>query len=196
MLKMWEKIGGEEVIAQLVERDQIPNFLKEATVGPGEAVIYIRNGKIEDVITQDHIKVGGGGIENWFRSKMGGGEQVQLLFVSTAHVDLQIGIEDGNGQPLLTKDHEELSGTATIRVQISQNNAVKVINLMRESKDIIAQTQEAKTSWISRNILGKTFQAKPAMVAGKFLFKSDLEEKLQNEIMAMVFSPHITQVDA
>ena len=39
MMQMWNNIDGEEVIAQLVDRDQIPNFLKEAIVGPGEAVM-------------------------------------------------------------------------------------------------------------------------------------------------------------
>ena len=154
MMQMWNNIGGEEVIAQLVDRDQIPNFLKEAIVGPGEAVMYIRNGKIEDVLTQDKLKVNRKGIIDWFQSKMGGGESVQLLFVSTVPINLtlQIGKStwkldpsgkpevDQNGQPqwevqgILSQDNEEIKGTVTMRVQINQNNATRIINLMRSAE--------------------------------------------------------------
>ena len=114
MLKMWETTPwGEEIVAQLVERDQIQGFLKEALIGPGEAALLIRNGRIEDVLTQDKLSKLSGGLSNWISNKLGGGEAFQLLFVSTVPIDLELPIKG-----ILSKDHEEVNGTCTMRFQI------------------------------------------------------------------------------
>ncbi len=224
MIQMWNNIDGEEVIAQLVDRDQIPNFLKEAIVGPGEAVMYIRNGKIEDVLTQTKLEVSRQGVIDWFRSKMGGGESVQLLFVSTVPMDmnLQIGKSmwkldpsgkpevDQNGQPewevqgILSRDNEEVKGTCTMRVQINQNNVTRIINLMRSAEPYQPTQNEKHSTWWGRNrniftggILKKlTFQNRTDMAVGKFLFKSDLEELINDEALVGVLTPQLSAVEA
>jgi hypothetical protein len=178
MLKMWETSPwGEEVIAQLVEREQIQGFLKQALIGPGEACVLIRNGKLEDVLTQDKIKGLSGGITNWLANRLGGGESLQLLYVSTAPIDLQFAISG-----ILSKDHEEVSGTCTMRIQANQNDAPKIINLMKGLQEVV-QTKKGlfRTQQIS---------------LGRILLRSAVEQKLEKEAISMVFATHISNVDA
>jgi hypothetical protein len=184
-------------------------------VGPNEAMIYIRNGKIEDVLTQDKLKIEKQGIIGWFKSKIGGGDLIQLLFVSTSVIDLnlqigksawkldpagkvqinEMGEKQWEVQGILSKDNHEIRGTCTIRIQINQNNAKLIFNLMRSAEDLIARKVEAKSSWWGRNIMDRAFNVKPAMVAGKFLFKSDLEEKVSNELLAKVLYPQLNSLN-
>jgi hypothetical protein len=108
------------------EKD-IPGYLKrDIVLNPGEAAMVVVKGKIQDVVTQTELKDIGGGFVNWLKRSMDMESAVQLLFMMTTPIDLEIPLSYS------TKDHHELKGKATIRIQFSTTGAMKIINLMQK----------------------------------------------------------------
>jgi hypothetical protein len=178
MLKMSDRTPwGEEVLAQLVEGDQIPGFMKQAEVGPDEACVIVRDGGIVDVASQKVLKGLNQTITEWAHSWLGGGGSLQLLFVKTVPADLQLVIKG-----LLSKDYEEISGTCTMRVQFTITDAPKVISLMKHAEE--------------RSEARKGFFGVKQVPIGRVLLRNHLERLVEREALATVFSPQIAGINA
>lgn len=149
--------GRGDVVAQFLTRQEInaqnPGLVKQIMVGPNEAAVILRNGKVEEPITQERLRKFDGGLFNALKSTVGGGEDVRVLFVQTSPVDLQIpfggeslyGLDawapgaraaaasraGGGEERLLTKDGRPVVGVITLRFSFDLANAMKVFNLIR-----------------------------------------------------------------
>jgi len=119
------------VLAHLVSEHEIKGFLKKDVVlNPGEAALILRDGKVEDVATQTKLKKIGGGFINWIKRWAGFESGVQLLFLATTPINLDMGVK------ATSKDYFEMKGMCTIRFQFSPETAAKVINLLDRGSNI------------------------------------------------------------
>ena len=147
-----------DVIARFVSEHDIPGILKrDIVLNPGEAAMVVVKGKIQDVVTQTELKDIGGGFINWFKRAVGMESAVQLLFMVTTPIQLEIPLE------YTTKDYQPMKGTGMIRFQLSTTEAQKIVNLIQRDQ---------------------------------VLTLSGLEEKIKDEIFAMVFSNVIAKHDS
>jgi hypothetical protein len=178
----WKWRDYEGVISRLVPKTEIKGIIKQdIIVGPGEEVVIIRNGKIEDSVTQTRLEKIGGGFGNWFTRNFGVGEDVELLFIDTKEMDLEIPIKE------ISSDHDEVTGTCTLRMRIDPTQSTKLIGLMKERPLWIKE-------WKKKGIIRKRWEvdewyAGNAMV----LLKDDFQEKIEDELKAKVLSPCITK---
>ena len=199
MVYKWRNYEG--VIARLVPKEDIKGLIKQdVVVGPGEQAIIIRNGKIEDSVTQTRLERIGGGFSNWLKKKLGIGEDLELLFIDTKEIDFEIGIKG------LSKEHDEIKGTATIRMRIDPSQATKLISLIRAMppKELQEKLEEYRGIGLERPIVErkelykkekeKKFfkrlmekREKLNWYAGLVLLKEDLQLKIEKEIEAKVF---------
>ncbi len=162
MAAIWKWRDNPDVIAHLIPEKAIKGiFKRDVVLNPGEAALLIRNGKLEDVVTQTRLKKIGGGLGNWWARWRGHESGTELLFLITTPIDLEIPLDDRTG--LTTKDYQKMYGKTTIRFQFLQENVPKIINLM---------------------------ERKP------LLTKARLIRRIQEELIAMVFSGHIAKYNA
>jgi hypothetical protein len=141
-----------------VDEHDIKGYLKrDVVLNPGEAAMVVSRGKIQDVATQTELKSIGGGFVNWLKRSFDVESAVQLLFMVTTPIELEIPLE------YTTKDYQTMKGKTTIRFQLSTTEAQKIINLM--------QRYEVLTI-------------------------SGLENRIKDEILALVFSNVVAKHDS
>ena len=67
----WKWRNYDGVLAKLIPKEQIKGLIKQdIIVRPGEQIVLIRNGKIEDSLTQTRLEKMGGGFGNWLKKKI------------------------------------------------------------------------------------------------------------------------------
>ncbi|NLH72757.1 MAG: hypothetical protein GX456_06865 [Verrucomicrobia bacterium] len=86
---------GKDTVACRLNRAEIPGFLrKQIAVGPGEAAVVIRNGKVEQVITEEHTKVSGFWDElkswGWVQALFGPEPDVEMVFVDLSPIEVVV----------------------------------------------------------------------------------------------------------
>lgn len=164
------------MVARLLSQTDIHGILRQdVIVNPGEACVFIKDGKIEDVMTQTRLKEVGGGFMNWLRGKMSVGTNVNLLFIDTTPIDLQFPIA------ATTKDYAEIKGACTVRIQIIPENATKIINMMRRAP--VKSDLVPGFLWDS-------------VRTGQVLTREVIQSRLSEELVATVFTAQIAQYTA
>lgn len=133
MTKHWkhlmEGVYADDIIAMQVPKGEIRGFFRQdIIVNPGEVAVLIRNGKIEDILTQTKLKGFGGGLGGWLERISGKGEDEVLLFIDANVRDLEFGVEQNS------KDFVKISGVATLRFKINYEDAPKVLGLIGRKK--------------------------------------------------------------
>jgi|GEM_PF-2486920 len=172
-----------EVVARIITKADIHGmFASDVIINPGEAVVYIRDGKIEDVITQTRLKDVGGGLFNWINNKFDRGEDVQLLFLDTAPFDLEFPVDT------TSKDYIQMQGKQVVRVQLTTDDAPKLINLMNRVKFYIDKAKE-------KNFLLGLFH-NDFTRTNRVLFKSVIEAMMKDEVGATVIQNEVSKVDS
>lgn len=167
-----ERISNDlRIIAQRVSREDIIkgtsqqgslNLLggffnmRQVVIEPNEVAVIIRNGKIEDILSSTKLNGLSGGVVNWLLAKFAGGEDLEMLFVDTSPVNLEIPVgaegqlakfgAGGQQAHLTTKDYEAVFGVCNVRFQINPDNAVKMLNVMRGLKELTAGQLAEKLS--------------------------------------------------
>ena len=137
MAARWRWKDDPNVIAHLIPEKAIHGLLKrDIVINPGEAGLLIKDGKLEEVVTQTKLKRVGGGFGNWWNRWRGHKSGVEILFLTTTPIDLEIPLDDRTG--LTTKDRHKMFGKTTIRFQFLQENIPKIINLM-ERKPLLTK---------------------------------------------------------
>jgi len=172
-----------EVVARIINKADIHGVMaSDVIINPGEAVVYIRDGKIEDVMTQTRLKDVGGGFWNWMNQKLDRGEDVQLLFLDTAPFDLEFPVN------ATSKDYIQMPGKQVIRVQLNADGAPKLINLMNRTQFFVDKAKE-------KNFFMSLFRNDYSRI-NRVLFKSVLQGMLQDEVGATVLTNEISKVNA
>jgi len=170
------KVNDVGMVARMMGRSDVHGILQQdVIVNPGEACVFIKDGKIEDVMTQTRLKDVGGGFGNWLKSKFSVGEEISLLFIDTTPIDLQFPIT------ATTKDYSEIKGACTVRIQITPENATKLINLMRRAP--------TRTDMVPGFLWD-------SVRTGQVLTKDVIQSRLNDELIAMVFTAQIAQYNA
>jgi hypothetical protein len=153
MAPIWRWRENPNVIAHLIPEKAIKGLIKrDVVLNPGEAALLIKDGKVEDVVTQTRLKRIGGGFGNWWTRYWGHESGTELLFLNTTPIDIEIPIDDKTG--LTTKDRQKMYGKTTIRFQFLQEDVPKIINLM-ERKPLL--TKNKLTSRIHDELISMVF---------------------------------------
>ncbi|MCK4613934.1 MAG: hypothetical protein KAU14_03950 [Thermoplasmata archaeon] len=176
----WRDLEG--TVARMFEKGAIKGFRKQDIVlGPGEALIIIEDGKIDEVLTQTRLNGIAGGFRNWFARKTGIGKDTVFLFVDTRPFELDAPFEG------TTKDYIPLKGQATVKMQINVNDAPRLLNFMKE---YLVPTYRQKGIFRKREVFDG-FETE-----GRTLTRDVINNKILKEMSAKVFSPVIARHDA
>ncbi len=172
----------ENVVARMFEKADIRGFRKQDVVlGPGEALVIIQEGKIDEVLTQTRLRSVGGGFKNWFARKTGMGKDTVFLFVDTRPFEIESPFQGS------TKDYIPLKGNITIRMQINVDDAAKLLNFMREY--LVPKYKQ-------KGIIRKKEVFDGFETEGRLLTREVISEKMVKEMSAKVFLPVIARHDA
>ena len=173
----------EQVVARLIMRSDIHGVMaSDLIINPGEAVVYIRDGKIEDVMTQTRLENAGGGFFNWLKTKFDMGEDVQMLFLDTAPFDLEFPVNT------TSKDYIQVQGKQVVRVQLSTDGAAKLINLMNRTQFYADKAKE-------KNFIISFFKGDYTRI-NRVLLKAVVQAMLSDEIQSMVLTNEVSKVNA
>ncbi len=169
----------EEELARLVPTNELTDFWTsniDIVVGPGESAVIIKDGSIEEVLTQQRVKNLAGGFSNWLGEKLQTKEQFDMLMVDNKPFHVELGV-DG-----LTRDDVAQSGIAKLTLRLNHENANRIIGVLRE-KAIKVQ---------------KGFFRKKTVTEGyeTVLTRTTIEQMLAEEARAKVFRILIRKYEA
>ena len=174
-MRKWKHFENE--LAWLVNKREIKGIIKQdIIIKPGEAAILIKDGKIEDIVTQTRLKNIGGGFTNWLAKKLSVGEDLELMFLDIKPFEIEYPLS------ATSKDYVDIKGTATVQLQFNLEEAAKVIGMVK------AQPVYEEKGIIRKRIEHVGFET--------FLTTEDLEKRFEKEAKAMVFTTTISNYTA
>ena len=169
----------EEELVKIFNRSELSTFWTsniDLIIGPGETLVWIRDGKIEDVVTQARLNNVAGGFRNWIASKSSGGKEIKMMIIDNKPFEIVIGA-DG-----YTKDNIEQSGTAKLTMRLNHEQANRVAGVLKE--------KTVKTT--------KGFFRKREVITGyeTKLTRTDIEQMMADEARNKVFGPVIRNFES
>ena len=168
------RTNPEEELARIVKRDELTTFWNnniDIVIGPGETLVWIRDGKIDDSITQQRLNNIAGGFLKWLGKKMSTGKDVQMLIVDNKPFQIEIGVQGNTG------DGVEQTGMATAVLRLNTEEANLILGQLRE-----------KAVMVKKGILRKRMEIDHYETV---LTRSDIEQMIAPEARAKVFGPII-----
>ncbi len=174
----WKKDRAED-LARLIETRTLNDFWNSninLILGPQESAVLVRDGKIEEVLTQQKLKNVAGGFGNWLGEKLDVKSNLDLLLVDNKPFQIEVGAEG------LTKDDIAQRGLAKILLRIDHEKSNRLMGVLREKevkrKDGFFKTKE--------------------VVAGyeTYLTRSQVEQMLAEEAQIKVFRKVIANYEA
>ncbi|MDP7001635.1 MAG: hypothetical protein QGH90_07005 [Candidatus Poseidoniaceae archaeon] len=131
-----------DVIARLIDKDSVTTWSsRDIVIKPNEACAIMKDGKVEDVLTETVMKGQVGGFGRWLGGKLGlGAVDSKLLFAITGPVNLCLPIK---GQ---LANGEAIQGLGTLRVQIQRDHLPKLLNLFTNGP------REITKAWLSTQL--------------------------------------------
>ena len=174
----WRGDPAEEM-ARLVDTKDLNDFWTsniDLIIGPGESAVTIRDGSIEDIVTQQKLDNVAGGFYNWLGDRLKTKKNLQLLFVDNKPFKIEIGIEG------LTNDDLAQNGIAKLIMRLDHERSNRLLGVLREKK--------IKAS--------KGFFRKTEVIVGyeTCLTRTEIEQMLAEEARAKVFKKIIGQYRA
>ena len=162
----------EEELVKIFQRSELSTFWTsniDLIIGPGETLVWIRDGKIEDIVTQARLNNVAGGFRNWIASKSSGGKEIKMMIIDNKPFEIVIGA-DG-----YTKDDIEQSGTAKLTMRLNYEQANRLAGVLKE--------KAIKTT--------KGFFRKKEVITGyeTKLTRTDIEQMIADEARNKVFGP-------
>ena len=174
----WREDPAEEM-ARLVDTKDLNDFWTsniDLIIGPGESAVTIRDGSIEDIVTQQKLDNVAGGFYNWLGDRLKTKKNLQLLFVDNKPFKIEIGIEG------LTNDDLAQSGVAKLIMRLDHERSNRLLGVLREKKIKVS----------------KGFFRKTEVIVGyeTCLTRTEIEQMLAEEARAKVFKKIIGQYRA
>ena len=169
----------EEELACIIERGELSTFWNsniDLVIGPGETLVWIKDGKIEDIVTQARLNNVGGGFRNWLSTKVISGQDVRMLIVDNKPFKIQIGAE-GN-----TSDNVKQVGTATLTLRLNHEQANRIAGVLKE------KAVKVTRGFFRKREVIEGYETK--------LLRSDIEQMFAEEANAKVFGPTIRRFSA
>lgn len=169
----------EEELVKIFHRRELSTFWTsniDLIIGPGETLVWIRDGKIEDIVTQTRLKNVAGGFRNWIASKSSGGKEIKMMIIDNKPFEIVIGA-DG-----YTKDDIEQSGIAKLTIRLNHEQANRLAGVLKE--------KAIKTA--------KGFFRKKEVITGyeTKLTRTDIEQMIADEARNKVFGPVIKNFES
>ena len=162
----------EEELVKIFQRSELSTFWTsniDLIIGPGETLVWIRDGKIEDIVTQARLNNVAGGFRNWIASKSSASKEIKMMIIDNKPFEIVIGAEG------YTKDDVEQSGTAKLTMRLNYEQANRLAGVLKE--------KAIKTT--------KGFFRKKEVITGyeTKLTRTDIEQMIADEARNKVFGP-------
>jgi len=177
-MEKWREDPEEELV-KIFNRSELSTFWTtniDLIIGPGETLVWIRDGKIEDIVTQARLNNVAGGFRNWIASKSSGGKEIKMMIIDNKPFEIVIGA-DGH-----TKDDIEQSGIAKLTMRLNHEQANRLAGVLKEKAIKVT----------------KGFFRKREVITGyeTKLTRTDIEQMLAAEARAKVFGPVIKNFES
>ena len=177
-IKHWRTDPDEE-LARLISTNEMTDFWTsniDIVVGPGESAVIIKDGSIEEVLTQQRIENLAGGFNNWLGEKLRTKEQFDILIVDNKPFQVELGV-DG-----LTSDDVAQSGIAKVTLRLNHENANRLIGVLRE------KAIKVKKGFFRKKTVTEGYET--------VLTRTTIEQMLAEEARAKVFRILIRKYEA
>ena len=177
-MEKWREDPEEELV-KIFNRSELSTFWTtniDLIVGPGETLVWIRDGKIEDIVTQTRLNNVAGGFRNWIASKSSGGKEIKMMIIDNKPFEIVIGA-DGH-----TKDDIEQSGIAKLTMRLNHEQANRLAGVLKEKAIKVT----------------KGFFRKREVITGyeTKLTRTDIEQMIADEARNKVFGPVIKNFES
>ena len=173
------KIDLEEDLVRLIKTKELNDFWNQEIdfiVGPGESAVLVRDGRIEDVVTQKKLSAVAGGFKNWLGQNLRTKSDLDLLFVDNKPFKIDVGVEG------LTKDDLAQSGIAKVTLRLEHEKSNRIIGMLRE-REI-----RRKVGFFRRKEVVDGYET--AMT------KSEIEQMISEEARSTIFNKIIRKYEA
>ncbi|MCX6035542.1 MAG: zinc ribbon domain-containing protein [Chloroflexi bacterium] len=175
------KVLGEKVLARLLDATEVNVFRwRGLIVGPGQAAVIIKDGAVQDTITEERCKLGNWTetIKQWF----GMGKDYQVLLVSTVPFDVPFSVN------VLTLDHEIVPGEGVIRCSVVTDNAGSLMALLggRRTLDTVDLLERIKPELQARVFEPTMGGARHDEIRGNINLLRQLEATARAEVQRLL----------
>ena len=177
-MKHWRE-DPEEELARLIPTNELTDFWTSnihTVVEPGETAVLIKDGNIEEVLTQQRISNIAGGFGNWLSQKLEAKEKFDILMVDNKPFRIEIGVEG------MSADDVAQTGTAKLMLRLNHENSNRIIGVLRE------KAIKVKKGFFRKRTVVEGFET--------FLTRSSIEQMLAEEARAKVFRKVINKYNA
>jgi len=177
-MKHWREDPDEE-LARLIPTNKLTDFWTtniHTIVEPGETAVLIKDGSIQEVLTQQRISNLAGGFGKWLTQKMAMDEKFDILMVDNKPFRIEIGVEG------MSMDDVAQTGTAKLMLRLNHENSNRIIGVLRE------KAIKVKKGFFRKRTVVEGFET--------FLTRSSIEQMLAEEARAKVFRKVINKYHA
>ena len=173
--------GRTDVLVQWFSDDFIKKnekVFEKITVGPGEVLIIIKDGKPSDTYLESSVKLAGDGFLAKFREKLKGVNN-QVLMADLRPFAARIGIHG------YTKDRTEIEGAMNLTVRVSKENMVRLSSLY--TRDLLSDEKwkdmRGKVKEVTREDIENGYNAYrwEVVSGGSVVISGKSNEYVQNE---------------
>ena len=177
-MEKWRENPDEE-LAKIFKRSELSTFWStniSLVIEPGETLVWIRDGQIEETVTQTRLNNVAGGFRNWIASKNSGGKDIQMLIIDNKPFEIVIGA-DG-----YTKDDLEQTGIARLTLRLNHEQANRLVGVLKE------KAVKATKGFFRKKEVITGYETK--------LTRTDIEQMMAAEARAKVFGPVIKNFES
>tara|TARA_Y100000588_G_scaffold306365_1_gene330048 strand:- start:815 stop:1933 length:1119 start_codon:yes stop_codon:yes gene_type:complete len=168
----------EEELVKVFKRSELSTFWTtniSLIIEPGETLVWIRDGHIEEIVTQTRLDNVAGGFRNWIATKSNG-KDIKMMVIDNKPFEITIGA-DG-----YTKDDIEQTGVAKLTLRLNHEQANRLAGVLKEKA-----VKDTKGFFRKREVI-VGYETK--------LTRTDIEQMMAAEARAKVFSPVIKNFES
>ena len=176
-MQKWRENPDEE-LAKIFKRSELSTFWTtniSLIIEPGETLVWIRDGQIEEIVTQTRLNNVAGGFRNWIATKSSG-KDIQMLIIDNKPFEIVIGA-DG-----YTKDDIEQTGVAKLTLRLNHEQANRLVGVLKE------KAVKATKGFFRKREVITGYETK--------LTRTDIEQMMAAEARAKVFGPVIKKFES
>ena len=176
-MQKWREDPDEE-LAKIFKRSELSTFWTtniSLIIEPGETLVWIRDGQIEEIVTQTRLNNVAGGFRNWIATKSSG-KDIQMLIIDNKPFEIVIGA-DG-----YTKDDIEQTGVAKLTLRLNHEQANRLVGVLKE------KAVKATKGFFRKKEVITGYETK--------LTRTDIEQMMAAEARAKVFGPVIKKFES
>lgn len=137
------RIYGKDTVACKLSKADIPGFFrKQVVIGPNEAALIVRNGEVEETITETAEKISG--LWDRLKSPFGRGDDIDIILIDTSPFDFTIYL--GETQKVSESGEASESASGTLRTQKVKWDPKHPIKTLNKESEILESTEHLKAN--------------------------------------------------